>query len=362
MDAAGLRYDRADNCFPWIEDVPAAQQLLDEQLRLDWPAALAEIERRLFPHRAALLAPYRCDYYWSTAQSEWASDILFRSPAALAPLSASLVRNGILVLGCRDVLRYLGKRATAHWAGKVSGPLKQWPEGLRLKHWVKDNSIKLYDKAGSVLRGETTINDARAFTVYRPREGDPDGAKAWRPMRKGIADLHRRAQLSQAANARLLEALATLDTSPTVHTLVRALTVPKRWRRRPVRALRPWSPADQTLLSAIAHGRFLLAGFRNRDLVQHLHGELSDPIRRRREAARMTARLRLLRAHGLIVKIAHTHRYRVTAQAARLFAPSNSAIILPWNNLRNESHENLVGILRNRDIVVQRTQSSIQSN
>jgi hypothetical protein len=27
MDAAGLRYVRQDNCFPWIEDFPAAQRL-----------------------------------------------------------------------------------------------------------------------------------------------------------------------------------------------------------------------------------------------------------------------------------------------------------------------------------------------
>lgn len=318
MDAAGLRYDRADNCFPWIEDVPAAQRLMDEQLRLDWPAALAAIERRLFPHRAELLAPYRCDYYWSTAQSEWASDLLFRSPAELAPLYAPLVRNAILVLSCRDVLRYLGKRATAHWAGKVSGSLKQWPEGLRLKHWVKDNSIKLYDKAGSVLRAETTINDARAFTVYRPREGDPDGPPAWRPMRKGVADLHRRAQLSQASNARLVDALASLDTSPTVQAVIQPLTRRQRWKRRPVRALRPWAREDQTLLSAIAHGRFVLQGFRNRDLVQSLHGTLADPVRRRREAARMTARLRLLRAHGLIGKIPRTHRYQLTTRGRKI--------------------------------------------
>ncbi len=318
MDAVGLRYRRHDNCFPWIDDVPAAQRLMDEQLRLDWPTTLDGIGRQLFPHRAELLAPYRCDYYWSTAQSEWASDIMFRSPAALATRYAPLVRQSIVTLSCRDVLRYLGKCPTLRWAGKVSGSLKQWPEGIRLKHWVKDNSIKLYDKAGVVLRVETTINDARAFTVYRPREGDLHGPKAWRPMRKGVADLHRRAQVSQASNDRFIEALTTVDTSPTVLSALQPLTRRKRWKRRPVRALRPWSPDDQLLLGAIAQGRFVLHGFRNRDLVHLLHGRPADPAGRRRESARMTARLRILRAHGLIWKIPRTHRYQLTTKGRKI--------------------------------------------
>ena len=30
MDAAGLRYVRQDNCFPWIEDFAEAQRLMDQ--------------------------------------------------------------------------------------------------------------------------------------------------------------------------------------------------------------------------------------------------------------------------------------------------------------------------------------------
>src|SRR5215470_12853789 len=35
MDAAGLAYRRADNCFPWVADVSGAQALLDQQHRTD---------------------------------------------------------------------------------------------------------------------------------------------------------------------------------------------------------------------------------------------------------------------------------------------------------------------------------------
>jgi len=32
MDRQGLQYFRQDNCFPWIQDISRAQQLMDQQL------------------------------------------------------------------------------------------------------------------------------------------------------------------------------------------------------------------------------------------------------------------------------------------------------------------------------------------
>ena len=69
--------------------------------------------------------------------------------------------------------------------------MKTRPEGVRIKHRLGENSIKMYDKQGSVLRVETTINDAAGFKSFRTPEGKPNAEPAWHTMRKGIADLHR---------------------------------------------------------------------------------------------------------------------------------------------------------------------------
>jgi hypothetical protein len=42
-------------------------------------------------------------------------------------------------------------------------------------------------------------------------------------MRRGIADLHRRAQISQQATQRYLDALAEVDDDTTLHGLVQRL-------------------------------------------------------------------------------------------------------------------------------------------
>src|SRR4029077_7349243 len=44
-----IRYRRDDICFPRIENVAKAQRLMNRQLRLSWPKALARIVGQLNP-------------------------------------------------------------------------------------------------------------------------------------------------------------------------------------------------------------------------------------------------------------------------------------------------------------------------
>ena len=144
--------------------------------------------------------------------------------------------------------------------------LKRRPEGVRIKHRVGENSVKMYDKQGSVLRVETTINNVDDFKTFRAPEGRPDAEPSWQRMRKGVADLHRRADVSQAANDRYLQALASVEDTTSLGELATRLCRPVRYHGRPVRAINPHASADSALLEAISRGEFTLNGLRNRDI------------------------------------------------------------------------------------------------
>jgi hypothetical protein len=191
--------------------------------------------------------------------------------------------------------------------------LKDRHEGIRIKHRVGRNSIKAYNKQGSILRVETTINDPAGFKVFRPTEGGDDDKLQWLPMRKGIADLKRRADVSQQANERYLEAMAVVDVPTPLKRLVGDLLKPAKLGDARVRALNPWSPDDTRLLRSVMRGEFAINGFRNRDL----RGLLFDTPARtkdeeKRRSGRVSRQLRMLRAHGLIRKIPRSHRYQLT--------------------------------------------------
>src|SRR5437588_2848133 len=328
MDRKGIKYAASGNCFPQIEEWSKAQRLMDQQLRTEWPKVLEPIVRQLNPVHKQIFAKYPLSYYWSTYQSEWAIDVVFRKAAALRRLYPRLVHHGMTSFGSTDVMRYRGKRirldgeVPANFSGEVMSDLKEREEGIRIKHSINGNSVKLYDKAftaeGSVLRAETTIQNGSDFRVYRPKEGDPDGPLKWRTMRRGIADIHRRADVSKKAAERYLDAFAAVNEDTTLEELVRRLQKHTTWRQRRVRGLRPFGD-DSTLMAAVSRGEFAISGFRNRDLQAiFFPSPAKDAREARRRCAWITRKLRLLRAHGLITKIAGTHRYQLTPSGRKV--------------------------------------------
>lgn len=182
-----------------------AQRLLDKQLDTDWPRALTQVAHWLTPLHQQIFASWPMDYYWSAFQTEWATDLLFDEPPALAAVYPALVHYAMDCLHSDDFMRFLGRKLTGKFKGELITSFKNRPEGVRVKHSVAGNSIKMYDKACSVLRIENTIGNVTPFKVLRPADDDrPQCKLAWRPLCKGVADLHRRAQVSQHANQRCL--------------------------------------------------------------------------------------------------------------------------------------------------------------
>lgn len=319
MDRVGLGYERRDNCFARIDDVAKAQKLMDRQLEIAWPKELTRIARMLNPAHGAIFQVMPIDYYWSVYQSEWATDVMFKNAASLAEIYRPLTLHGITTYSSGDVMRFLGRKVNGAFQGEVVSDFKDRPEGIRIKHRVGENSVKAYDKQGSVLRVETTINNPAGFKVFRTKEGDENGAKEWLPMRRGIADLHRRAEVSQASNERYLEALAAVDMATPFGKLLTTACRPVTWNGARVRGLRPWAEDDLALIRAISRGEFCVNGFRNRDLQPILfHTSASTPLERRRRSARVSRMLRLLRAHGLIRKTPKSHRYRLSERGRQL--------------------------------------------
>jgi hypothetical protein len=318
MDAAGIDYHQEDNCFISVSEPIAAQKLFDQQLRTDWSAALDELLVQAHPLAEQLGKPIGQRYYWSATQSEFATDLCFKNAACLAELYPQFLHHGIRSFSSPDVLRFLGKQAPMQFRGEVNSTLKRRPEGVRIRHTATGNSIKVYDKAGSILRIETTIVHPEHFKVYRPVRDDAQGELKWQRLRRGVADLWRRAEVSRAANERYLQALASVSGTTPLFQEAQSVCRPVMFQGRRHRALNPWALQDAALLEAISRGEFTIQGLRNRDLQRLLYPAQADPAQKCRRSAAITRRLALLRAHGLIKKVSATHRYILTQSGRRI--------------------------------------------
>jgi len=317
----GIAHDRVDNCVTRVADLPLAQALLDQLATRCWAPTLRALAERVNPWvgRHGTVALRR--YYWSLQESEFATDVLFHTPADLRAVYPSLTRHAIDAFSCEDVLRFLGRRMGPRSRGEVTSSYLRRPEGLRIKHRVEENSIKMYDKAGTVMRVETTINHPRRFRVFRDRTRLGRRQRGWLPMRKGIADIPRRVELSRAANARYLDALSVVPDPTPVHHLLDPVSQRRLVAGRAYRPLRPIAPDESACFAALLNGRAALDGIRARDLhatLSRLHG--TDRVARARLMGRVARQLRLYRAHGLIGKVAHTHLYRVTPKGHQILS------------------------------------------
>src|SRR5690606_2439731 len=95
LDRQQTGYVRRANCVVAVEDFAHAQKILDLQVSTDWQAALNRLAQWAFPLHQRLLNGEPMHYYWSADDTEWASDLLFRSPKRLARLYPHWLRHAM---------------------------------------------------------------------------------------------------------------------------------------------------------------------------------------------------------------------------------------------------------------------------
>lgn len=312
LEAAGIKYRRRDNCFPWIEDLAQAQRLMDRQLNTNWQKLFEPLVDLCHPHHRGICRPIGASYYWTVSESEYATDVMFKNRADLDRIYPALVHHSVMSFGSEQVLRFLQRRD----AKEVKSDRRRGPDGVRVKHWLNDNSLKIYDK-GTVLRSEVTINNPKDFHVWRTSELNPQGDKQWRVLRRTVADVPRRAEVSRSATHRHFEALSVVQLKTPLAEETTKICQPKRKDSKRYRALQPFGK-DAQLLQAVNRLEFAITGLRNKDIRRALYPSTPCPKLRRKQAAAVSRSLALLRAHGLLRKVAKRNLYHVSPKGRRV--------------------------------------------
>jgi hypothetical protein len=320
LTAQGIGFQKVDNAFVWLADAEQAGQCARGFWRRDWPRFLDCLARRVNPLLGDWLAGQ--NYYWVIDQAEFSTDVLFRDKSALTTLRPALYEHATSCFGAPQVMMFLGRKYRETFQGEVRTHWHRREPGGAVKHWIKGNAIKMYDKAGTVLRIETVINAPEEFFVHRPRiKQDGRTEVGWFPMSKGVANLYRYAQVGQQANERYLEALAVVNDLGVGQRELDRRCAPVCFQGRRRRGLQVLGRDDQALFRAALRGEHAIRGFRNGEMAERLFGPRpKDPRERRRVCGRVSRRISMLRAHGLVSKIPRSRRYRVTNSGQRFMS------------------------------------------
>jgi hypothetical protein len=318
----GVEYTAVDNAITAVSDFARAQRFADRFFHRPWPRLLEAFAQRVNPLFKDLLAGH--SHYWVVDQFEYATDIVFKD-TALKDLYKPLLEHATLCFSAEDVLIFLGRKLNGNFTGDVLNDKKRRQQGARVKHRMKENWIKMYDKFGCVLRIETVINHPYEFRVRREGKRQGNTIVGWLPMAKGVANLPRYAEVARAANQRYIEALAAVDDPSEALQELPRLAKPVRKNKRSHRGFNPLSRQDLDLFTAVMRGEHALHGFRNRDIRLQLFPASATPKQKVRQSARVSRLLRLLHAHGIIAKIPRSHRWRVTTRGHKLLGAAITA-------------------------------------
>lgn len=295
----GIGFTPLDNAFASVDDPAALQQICD-RLGPDQIQGLLDKWLKILPSPFTdpdRAAGYRYDI--SVLQAEFSLTQMLDHPVSGRIFFEQVIRDNLdigrpdhvgLVFDRR--LRRKGRRPTP---GRFRTRVITAGVTPSLHVDYKHATIKQYHKEGQALRTETTINDTRDFDIG-----------------KRLVNLPALREIGFKANRRLL-GVQRLDHDPItgtrdLHTLTDPVTTKTGTR---VPGLRLGQQRSHALLSALLTFRLQPGGFANRDL-RAITAELRGLPPEQVSAGQMTYDLRRLRTHGLIEKIAHTHRYQVT--------------------------------------------------
>jgi len=311
MKAKGLGFEQIENAFVVLSDAAKANRLASSFAGLDWPRVLERWAHHANPLFKDLLRGMR--YRWGVEQAEYATDILMKTPAALKGLYPALVEHATLRWAASDILGFLGRKLDGRFSGDYRTEVKRRMEGVRVKHWVNANAIKMYNKHPLLLRIETVINRPYQFKVRRPGRRHGRLVVEWFPMSKRVRYLPRYAEVSFQANSRYLQGLSVVTDLSEQIRVIDTVCEPVLREQHRTRGLNPLRKRETALFAAVLHGEHALHGFTFRDIARVAAIRLpSDPKQRRRLSSKVYRRFAMLRAHGLIAKIPRSRRWRVS--------------------------------------------------
>jgi hypothetical protein len=323
LQKEGITYEALDNGILPCAD-PARMQAIADRLSAERIERLARKWLLRLPH------PFREEdqragytYDISILQAEMSLTQVLDRPQTGRILFEEIIREN-LDLGRPDHVQLLfQRRITRRTPGRFRTRVLTSGVTPSLHIDYKSTRMKQYHKEGRALRTETTINHARDFSVG-----------------KRLGNLPALREIGRSANRRLLCVERLSHDCSIGEACFRRLTQPQQVENQRVSALRFDDARVQHLLGALLVFRLLPCGFSNRTLreqVAPLLGLEPGAI----SAGRMTYDLRRLRLHGLIERIPHTHRYRLTEEGvrvalfftrayARLIRPGLTQVLQPY--------------------------------
>lgn len=314
LEKAGISYEALDNGFRSCAEPARLQKICD---RLGPAAVHSFFWRWLLRLPCAFTrADLRAGYSYALAfrQFEISDTCVFDRPQAGRMWFQGVIRDHLDVGRPDQIALIFQRRVSRRTPGRFRTRVLNAGVDPTLCCYYRSSRLKQYFKEGRALRTETVICDTKDFGI-----GRRVCAQNWYALRA----------VGQSANAYLCDAeAADAQPAPDVATFCRVTQPSTTEDGLYAAGLRFGEPRAMAVLDAVVGFCHLVGGFANRQLVERAAAILPVPYGRRQA----TYDLRRLKRKGLIEKIPHKHRYRLTSigrRVAVLFTKTYGRVLAP---------------------------------
>ena len=185
-----------------------------------------------------------------------------------------------------------------------------------MKHRNGPNSIKMYNKAGNVLRIEITFYDISEFNVYREvHQTNGQIVKKLAQMKKSIYSFEHVVRIAKAAINRYLDYLSKMVDNSSGLAELRQFTERKTENNRNYQGFNPLNREDCIIFQQLVNKSFIVNGFTNKSLKSALLQQIADKNWNTGKVSRLIKRLRVF---GLVRKVHKTYKYFLTEKGRML--------------------------------------------
>lgn len=334
LDKEGIKYERYNNSLIDIENIERAQEISDHLQNIDLTRkfdGLVSKYNNLLPRFEEILGH---GYFWTVFECEYATDIMFKTREDLENIFPSLVEKSFFTFKCDDIMSFFGRKLDSKFQGEIVSDARKRYQGFRIKHKMKSNQVKMYDKY-SCLRIETTINDPREFKILKETEKIIDHKvitteKHWVPMGKSITNLYRYAEVSKATNLRYINALPLPVDNMTPVKEIENISKSIEINNRHISGFNILNCETTKLLETIASGDYIVNGITNKTLRNRIFKD--EDFNSTRIRNKTTRLLNKLKNHGIIKKVNHSSKYYLTTKGRKII---NSILLFKNIDLPN---------------------------
>ena len=300
LTAQGLGFEQHENAFLQIDDFEQANALAG-QLNIEKLQAKLDHFAQMY---CPVITTLALSYNWSIMQAEYATDLIFKSQDTLQAFYPHLLETLIQAVKPTDIATFLGRKLVGQYQDEMGNRFNVRWLGRCLRHHMGPVSIKMYDKFNIILRLECTVTNVSFFKQYRQvHHRDGSTSKKWAPMKKTIYSLPALQENLLAANHRYHKFISAIETPEVGVEKVQQLTQTVSDEHHRYKGFNLLAEEDASLFRLLLQGEFVISGFANKDLRQHLTDKNSGQI---------TRLLKRLRLHRLIKRVGKSYKYYLT--------------------------------------------------